>query len=182
MARRLHFCDALGATWKELVYPDNEFVPTAMGELQADQLAGSTKALITVIGAGGDPDGNVDVSARHGGSLGNSLRFSIETGPTGAGNENLLLRASRVGSDISVFFATDGAGASITATAQQVADTITNDADASGYLTAVPGGTGAANAGTSTIANLLGGVNYGEHYKIDGRPPSLVRINTVDVE
>lgn len=182
MARRLHFCDSPGNFWREDVYPDSSQVLTAMGPKVVTSVSESTRAQCMLAGAGGDSDGDVSYTARHGGSVGNSIRVGQAAGAQGAGNENLPLRVSRSTNDLQVLFATDGIGNIVIPTAQQVVDGITADVDASNYIIAVSGGDGSANVGTFGLTTFTGGIDNGDYVKFLGSPPSVIRINTIDVE
>lgn len=112
--------------------------------------------------------GGLDAEAITGGTAGNSIRVALATGPTGAGNEDLLLRVGTAGDDITVEFSTDGAGASVTPTAQQVADLVNADPQASVkiLLSCSSDGTGLVVA--VALTNLAGGLESSSLLVIDG--------------
>jgi hypothetical protein len=126
-------------------------------------------AALTVNGA--DANGHVDYTAKTLGIQGNDLTVEHAVGATGAGNENRALDAVAtpgLTTAIKVTFGTDGAGASITPTAQQVADAVNASATAAPLVTAAAQGTGASDAGTVAATAMTGGVtNSLEDVKIN---------------
>ena len=125
--------------------------------------------------SGVDPDGDVVVTAFYGGAPENALQVALATGPIGAGNEDLLLRVDAQGEmpsqQVTVLFATDGVGASITPTAVDVAALLNTDPLASQIVTATAGGTGLADVVAAVLTNLSGGLDDGDRVLIHGMGP-----------
>jgi len=176
MTTTLYFCGALGEAGPVLSCPDSAMLRGAVHTLQADQVNPCTKASLTA--AGVDSDGDVGLDAVHGGAFANAFTYEQATGPTGGGNENLVLRVSVAGDDIQVLFATDGAGASITPIGTAVRDLINADPDASAKVVAACPGTGASEVAALAQTNLAGGLDDGDHIKFDGNPPVCRRVNS----
>lgn len=105
-------------------------------------------------------DGSVTYAAARSGAHGNEHTIEVTVGDTGAGHEDRALAASRVGPDVVVTFGTDGAGATITPTALEVAALINSDLTlAISYLNALPSGDGSGDAVVVAKTNLAGGTN-----------------------
>ena len=179
MTTTLYVCHPDGSTCLKTVAPDAALLDTALGKIRADTLQGGGKASVTLPGA--DADGDVLYTARHGGTQGNDIMVAHQTGPTGAGNENLPLRTSLVGRQLTILFATDGAGASITPTATQVETMVNADPDGSSQVVAAAQGTGASLVTTASLTPLTGGADTGHFIKFNTKPPSVARVNTVEI-
>ena len=151
---------------------------TSMGPQQADSLTANTKALLTVNGV--DANGDVLCTSLNGGTLANSITAQFDTGPTGGGNENLVLRVSVTSTAILVEFATDGSGNSITPTGEAVKDLLLADDPSSALVIASCPGTGLSNAAAIAATALAGGLDDGNYLKILGNPPSVRRITRIE--
>ena len=154
-------------------------VPTAMGPRQADSLVGSSKATAHVPGI--NTDGGVTYTARHGGARGNEIRVTHENEPQGQGAENRSLTAGRVGFEITVTFATDGAGDAIVPVSLTVANLINTDPDISKYIVASEEGAGGGLVNLAPGLPLMGGADNGDWRKFSGPSGKCRQINTVEV-
>ena len=184
MARTIYICDASGASMIcTISAQDDSQMLTSMGtRKRADALVSTVPAEHTF--PGGDGDGDVLVKSFFGGEPGNQIQVALATGPTGAGNESLPLRVDVQGSppawEVTVLFATDGAGASITPTATAVADLLNTDPAVATIVEATLPGTGASSVVAAALTALTGGANTGSWLKFDGRPPVCRQIHRVE--
>ena len=175
--RKLYICNPDGVVLTMMSCGDDSvFLKSSVGEIQVSAITPSTPAQRVI--AGSDANGDVTVKARYGGAHGNNLNYEQVTGPVGAGNENLPLRVDVSGDDVSVKFATDGAGASITPTANDLATLINND-------DALPveielGGTGASAVSAAAMDDLAGGLDDGDWLKFGGAKPHCCRVNRAE--
>jgi hypothetical protein len=142
------------------------FWPTPNGSIQVQSFVASTAATKTVVGAV-SPNGDLLFTAKHGGIIGNGLRVELTAGATGAGNENRTLDCVVSGLDYSIVFGTDGAGASVVPTAQQVEDMIAAHTDelVAGRIEAVAQGDGSGAVQVTAYTNLEGGADDGTQWK-----------------
>jgi hypothetical protein len=171
----LRFCNSASLVEVEKSSPNAAMLTIPAGNTKrADTFVGSTKASLATI-SGADANGDIDIEACCGGTHGNSITYEQVTGPTGAGNEDLALRMDVSGQDVSVKFATDGSGNSVTPTAAQVAALV------SGMLKATAGGTGASTVGTQVQTTLTGGLDDGDIHVFDGKVPVLRTVASVEV-
>ena len=156
---------------------------TSIGRKRADSLVASVPAQHTFPGA--DADGDVLVKAFFGGEPSDQLQVAFATGPTGAGNENLLLRVDVQGSapawEVTVLFATDGGGASVTPTATDVAALLNTDPAVATVVEAVLPGTGVSNVAATALTALAGGTDTGSWLKFEGSPSVCRQIHRVEV-
>jgi len=151
---------------------------TTTGKRQADSLVANTAATLTH--AGVDSDGDVLYAALMGGLYGNVVTVQHDEGPTGAGNENLILRAGVTAKAILVEFATDGSGVSVTPTGEDVRDIVNGHADASALVTASCPGSGLTNQATKAATPLAGGLDDGDYLKFLGKPNIAMRICRIE--
>jgi len=124
------------------------------------------KASLVIEGV--DAGGLLDVKAVDGGVAGNSIRFALTVGATGPGNENRPLRMTIANDDMSVVFATDGAGASVVPTAQEVSDLVAMWPQAGDRIVASCPMGGQGQVGTIALTNLTGGLETAAVMTIDG--------------
>ena len=182
--RRFYFCSSDGLTClRSETLKDDMLVKTNVGMVRADALQGSTKASLTIVGAQ-DSSGDVTYTAVHGGTGANTFFVEHEVGETGPEFPHRQLAVTldpddEDGARFVVTFGTTGGGFTITPTAQQVADLISNDPIVSEHLIAAPGGTG--DVGVSDPTYLTGGKDDGDWRKFNVRGGNCLRINTVEV-
>ena len=110
---------------------------------------------LTISGAA---NGDVTYTAWVVGAGGNAIRVAHVVGATGGGEEDRDLAVAVAGDDIIVTFGTDGAGASVVPSANEVAALINGDGDASALVSAAASGDGTGDTGTAALANLTGGL------------------------
>ena len=176
--RQFYFCDSQGnLRFTIAVADDASELLTAMGKKAASAFTASAQAELTASGV--DVDGDVTIKARYGGTWGNNKSYEQVTGPTGGGNEDLSLRVDVDGDTVSVKFATDGSGNSVTPTAQQVHDLI--NADDSLPIVAELPGDGTSAVATSAATALSGGTDNGTCYKITAPTPQCIRVAGLEV-
>ena len=159
--------------------PDDAMLTTQMGLKRADTLTEATSASFQLNGA--TEDGGVLYTANYGGQCGQKVRIRHIAGSVGAGFEGRALEVSVLLCDVTVQFGTDGAGASLVPTAQQVEDAIVASALASDSVVAVAQGAGTGLVSLSDYEALIGGANDGDCLKFGGRPPILRCISKVEV-
>jgi len=157
----LYFCDTQGGFRVSRVeYCSNAcMVKTNAADRQADLLVGSMESSL-VSGTG---DGEVTIDAQYGGVCGDSLKFAQEENASGNADEPLTVLVSDL--DITVAFATDGGGTSITPTSQQVADLVNADIEAAARVVATAGGSGAGLVVSFSLTALSGGLDDGDRHR-----------------
>ena len=162
---------------------DDSMMLTSMGPKRADTLVPTVQAEETFPGV--DGDGDLLVKSYFGGTPGNQIQVALATGPTGAGNENLDLRVDVQGTvpawEVSVLFATDGAGASVTPTAAEVETLLNTDPAVAMIVEASTPGSGASDVVASALTPLAGGTDTGDWLKFDGGKPCCLRIHRAEV-
>lgn len=175
--RHLYICDPTGSVLTAISCADDSVsLKSSVGSIQVSAINPSTPAQRTI--AGVDGDGDITIKARYGGLHGNDLNYEQVTGPTGAGNEDLLLRVDVSGNDVSVKFATDGSGASVTPTAAEVAALLNGDTTLP--VEAELPGSGASAVNAAAMDDLLGGLDDGDWLKFDGKNPHCCRVNRAE--
>lgn len=148
-------------------------VPTDGGAKNASAVAAHERASDTIVGQ--NANGSILYTAAHGGAAGNNIQVEHAVGATGAGNENRALAVAWSGDDCTVTFGTDGAGASVIPTAQEIVDLLTPDPVSSDKITpSLPGdGTGLAGTGTTSMTGGADGGDLllweGGAYRVTGR-------------
>lgn len=180
MSRVFHVCNHEGNQLLCTVTGDDaSLINTNMGPKRADLLAQSTPAEFTFPGV--DGDGDVLVKAFFGGLPGNQIQVELAAGPTGAGNENLALRIGLAGSapawEVSVLFATNGAGSSITPSATDVANLLNTDPEVAMIVEATLPGSGASDVVAAALTSLASGADDGDWIKFEGHAPTCRQIN-----
>ena len=184
MSRTLYICNhALTEHICTIAAADDSMMLTSMGRQRADSLVACVPAEVTLPGV--DANGDVLVQAFYGGSPGDQIQVAFATGPTGAGNENLALRIDVQGTspawEVTVLFATDGAGASVTPIATDVASLLNTDPAVDVIVEATLPGTGASAVAAVALTALAGGVDSGNWIKFVGKPPVCRQIHRVEV-
>jgi len=162
---------------------NSTIVGTSADPKQADALQGSTKAK-HVSGSG---DGEVTATARLGGTVGHL--YSVAHAANESGNPNEPITFSFSGLGLTIAFGTNGAGESVTPTAQQLSDAANADEAAVGpapdfkrsrdRFTFTAGGDGSGLVAIFGLVSLAGGLDDGDYYRYgDG---ILRRICSVEV-
>jgi len=184
MGRKFHICNQEGsALLCTISGEDSSQMLTSMGRKVATSLVGSTPAEITLPGV--DGDGDVKVKAFFGGLPGDQIQVEFATGPTGGGEENHSLRVSVAGSapawQVSVLFATDGAGDSVTPTATDVANLLNTDPAVASIIEAELPGSGASDVVAAALTSLAGGADDGSWIRFPGHSPTCRQVNRAEV-
>lgn len=184
VGRIFYVCnDALTQHICKLSTQNDSMLKTSLGSKRADTLVGTTPAAHLFSGV--DVNGDLIIQSFFGGEAGNQLQVSLDTGPTGVGNESLPLRLTTQGSPpvcvITVLFATDIDGVSITPTASAVANLLNTDPAVDLIVEGILPGTGNSNVVGASLTNLSGGLNTGDWLKFDGHIPVCRQIHRVEV-
>lgn len=152
-------------------FPDGSLIPTTRGELSMGSVKVATSA--TLAAPGVDANGDVVYTAVGGGAWGNDVTIEHDLGELGVENDRALA-VEVAGKAVKVVFGTGPAGESDPPTAQELADAVNANADATRLVSASPGGTGASDADEIAATPLSGGVNDGDYLVIQGRFTQLV--------
>jgi len=184
VARNLLVCNDGGTELLTTIgAADDSMVLTSMGRKRADSLVAGVQAEVTLPGV--DSDGDVLVKSYFGGAQWNQVQVAFETGPTGVSNEDLDLRVDVQGAgpawEVSVQFATDGSGNSITPTASEVETLLNSDPAVATILEASLPGSGASDVVAVALTPLTGGISSGSWVKFEGKPPVCCQIHRVEV-
>lgn len=177
MGRRFTLLDANGALLCVVGAADDSMLLTNVLRKRADSLA-SCAAASLVTGSG---DGEVTYTSKYGGIRWNGCTVEHTAGPTGPGNESRPLGVTVTELVVTVAFGTDSGGNSIIPIANQVADLINNDPEASDILVAAAGGAGTSQVAALGATPLAGGLDNGDYLKFEGIPPMVCRINLVEI-
>lgn len=164
-----------------LTLPDTAVVKLADGSSkQANALVACTQASLQVDGQ--DANGHVVYTACCGGDHGNGVVVEHVVGQTGAGHEDRALAVEQVGGvkQLRVTFGTDGSGATVTPTAQEIVDAVA--AAGLSFVDAAVGGTGAGLAGLVAATNLAGGLDDGDWFRLPFDSRSVRQVNNRETE
>jgi len=183
--RRLCYCTGSGSTMvRSENFRDGYLVPTSVGPKRADEIQPNTPATLSVPGV--DADGLVVYTAKYGGSAGNDIFVSHETGETGPGHESRPLAVSfdpddEDGRAIVVTFGTTSGGFTMLPTAQQIADLVSAEAVLLDVVMVEAGGDGTGDAGVIDPTYLGGGADDGDWRKFNVNGGDCMRVNAVEV-
>lgn len=163
MGKRIWICKDDGECVQVLAGGDDSTVLTALGRKRLDELVASAPASKTVVGTS-PPNGDVIITAFHGGTAGQAIGYVAEDGP---------LDVYVSGKHVHAVFP-------VGTSAQEVADAINADAEAAELIIAAAGGDGLADAAHTGLTYLEGGDDSGSLIKYPGSPPVLHRVTRIE--